>query len=82
METFDYVKMDVQGAEVDIINGGRALINRANNVLLEVPMEGVEYNLGAPNRETYFRVMAELGFTKHAVVEIIGNLQEDILFTR
>lgn len=81
-ETFNYIKMDVQGAEVDIINGGRTLIDRADKVLLEVPMEGVEYNLGAPDRETYFKVMAELGFTKHVIVEIVGNLQEDILFTR
>ena len=81
-ETFNFIKMDVQGAEVDIINGGKSLISRADNVLLEVPMDGVEYNIGAPARQTYFQVMAELGFTSHTVVDVIRDLQEDILFTK
>lgn len=81
-ETFDYIKMDVQGAEVDIIRGGEVLLSKASQVLLEVPMEGVEYNLGAPSRAEYFKAMAEVGFTNYAVVENINNLQEDILFTK
>jgi len=81
-ETFDYVKMDVQGAEVDIIKGGKVLLSKASTVLLEVPVEGVEYNLGAPSRAAYFEAMSEIGFTKYSVVENINNLQEDILFTK
>jgi hypothetical protein len=74
--------MDVQGAEVDIIKGGKGLLSKASQVLLEVPMEGIEYNLGAPTRADYFKAMAEVGFTNHTVVENINNLQEDILFTK
>jgi FkbM family methyltransferase len=81
-ETFDYIKMDVQGAEVDIIKGGKVLLSKASQVLLEVPIEGIEYNLGAPTRADYFKVMAEVGFTNYVVVENINNLQEDILFTK
>jgi FkbM family methyltransferase len=81
-ETFDLIKMDVQGAEVDIIKGGKVLISKASKVLLEVPMEGIEYNLGAPKRADYFKAMAEVGFTSYTVVENINNLQEDILFIK
>jgi FkbM family methyltransferase len=81
-ETFDFIKMDVQGAEVDIIRGGTALLSRSSKVLLEVPHNDVEYNLGAPDRAEYFDVMAELGFTNHEVLEDIRGLQQDILFTR
>jgi FkbM family methyltransferase len=81
-ETFDLIKMDVQGAEVDIIRGGKELISRTAEVLLEVPHENVEYNLGAPNRKEYFDAMAELGFNNHVVIEDIRGLQQDILFTR
>lgn len=81
-EVFDFIKMDVQGAEVDIINGGKQLISKASRVLLEVPIDGVEYNLGAPTRAAYFEAMASIGFTNYEVVENINNLQEDILFTK
>jgi FkbM family methyltransferase len=81
-ESFDFIKMDVQGAEVDILNGGKNLVRKASKVLLEVPVEGVEYNIGAPTRTAYLATMAALGFTHYEVVENIRNLQEDILFTK
>jgi len=81
-EIFEFIKMDVQGAEVDIINGGKTLVSKANKVLLEVPVQGVHYNIGAPMRSEYFKIMQELGFTKFTVVENINNIQEDILFTK
>jgi FkbM family methyltransferase len=81
-ETFEFVKMDVQGAEVDIIRGGVSLLSRADKVLLEVPQDNVEYNIGAPGRKEYFNVMAELGFTNYEILEDIRGLQQDILFTR
>lgn len=81
-ETFELIKMDVQGAEVDIIAGGKKLLSRASEVLLEVPMEGVEYNTGAPSRRAYFEVMKDLGFLNYRVVENIRNLQQDVLFTK
>jgi FkbM family methyltransferase len=81
-EVFDIIKMDVQGAEVDIIKGGPKLISKASKILLEVPVQGIEYNIGAPGREVYFKVMQDLGFNNYEIVANINNLQEDILFTR
>jgi hypothetical protein len=74
--------MDVQGAEVDIIKGGKLLISKASQIILEVPLEHVEYNLGAPNRKEYFDAMFSLGFTNYEILEDIHGLQQDILFTR
>jgi FkbM family methyltransferase len=81
-ETFDIIKLDVQGSEVDIINGGQNLIQRATEIILEVPKPGVVYNIGAPSREMYFDVMYKAGFTMYDVLSEINNLQEDIRFTR
>lgn len=79
-ETFDIVKMDVQGSEVDIIKGGTELLKRAKEVILEVPKGNNTYNIGAPHRDLYFDAMYELGFMTYEVLENINNLQEDIRF--
>jgi len=81
-ETFDIIKLDVQGSEVDILNGGINLINRASEVIMEVPLDGIEYNIGAPNRKTYFDTMKKLGFNSYEIISNINNLQEDIKFTK
>lgn len=81
-ETFDIIKLDVQGSEVDIINGGQNLIRRASEIILEVPKPGVVYNIGAPEREMYFDVMYKAGFTTYEVLSEINNLQQDIRFIR
>lgn len=81
-ETFDIIKLDVQGSEVDIINGGLNLIQRATEIILEVPMFNVEYNIGAPSRQMYFDVMKKAGFETYEILSNINNLQEDIRFTR
>jgi len=41
----DFVKIDVQGAEVDIIRGGVETIRNAKRMIVE--LQNVEYNLGA-----------------------------------
>ena len=45
-EEFDLIKMDVQGAELDIISGGLEICKKAKGILLEVALK--EYNLGSP----------------------------------
>lgn len=81
-DTFDIIKLDVQGSEVDILNGGPNLIRRATKVILEVPVDGIEYNIGAPNRKAYFDTMQKLGFDSYEILSNINNLQEDIRFTK
>src|SRR5262245_61495989 len=51
----DFIKADVQGAEIDVLRGGRRALAHARLVLLECPI--VEYNVGAPRIDEYFRFM-------------------------
>lgn len=81
---FDLVKIDVQGSEIDIINGGIDIIKNAKGVLMEISL--VEYNQNAPLKEFVFEYMSNIGFIP---IETIGNInhpithqliQKDILF--
>ena len=80
----DLVKVDVQGAEIDVLRGGRSALTKAKLVLLECPI--TEYNEGAPTIDAYFRFMDECGF---AVVDFLDQMWQcgrmihvDVLFAR
>jgi len=45
-QIFDLVKLDTQGSEIDIMKGGKNLIQRAKGVIVEVSHK--PYNLNAP----------------------------------
>ena len=81
---FDLIKIDVQGSEIDIINGGLEIFKNAKGVLMEVSL--VDYNQNAPTKDFVYEYMDNLGFKP---VELIGNInhpltyeliQQDILF--
>jgi FkbM family methyltransferase len=83
-QKFDLIKIDVQGSEIDIINGGLDIIKEAKGILIEVSL--MEYNQNAPTKEFVYEYMDNLGFKP---VELIGNInhpltyeliQQDILF--
>jgi FkbM family methyltransferase len=80
----DLIKIDVQGAEIDVLRGGRDVLGRAKLVILECPV--VDYNEGAPSIYDYFRFMDECGFT---VLEFLDRIWQkgrmihvDVLFSR
>jgi len=56
----DLVKIDVQGAERDVIQGGRACIANARHLIVE--MQHTEYNLGAPKVDTTLPFIESVGF--------------------
>lgn len=56
----DFVKIDVQGSELDILNGGEITIKNTEQVLLELSL--VEYNIGSPSIEKVVDKMVEYGF--------------------
>lgn len=56
----DLVKMDVQGAELDIVKGAENIIKHAQHVILE--LQKVEYNKGAPLNQEVIDYMYQLGF--------------------
>lgn len=86
--TFDFVKIDVQGAELDVLIGGEHLLRKADYVLIEVSL--VQYNEGAPPAEAVFSAMNLLGFRCADVAEFHrmsgafdgALIQMDFLFER
>lgn len=80
-DSFDLIKIDTQGSELDIIQGGEGLVARSKGVLLEVSF--TEYNQGAPLYQEVVDFMAERSFTPVAIVDEArnhGSHQQDILF--
>jgi len=56
----DLIKMDVQGAELDVIKGATETLKSAIHIILE--LQKVEYNTGAPDCETVIGYMKSIGF--------------------
>jgi FkbM family methyltransferase len=80
----DLIKVDVQGAELDVLRGGRDVLGKAKLVLLECPV--VDYNDGAPRMHEYLRFMDEAGFTVLDFLDCIWQggrmIHVDVLFVR
>ena len=83
--TFELIKLDVQGAELDVLRGGEALVRRASFVLLELPFMG-QYNEGAPNFLQCLAYMDGLGFIPYDMPETHREggilIQIDVMFVR
>jgi FkbM family methyltransferase len=85
---FDFVKIDTQGSELDVLLGGPVILGQADYILVEVSL--VEYNIGGARAEAVFATLAELGFHCTEVTDFHrlagvsdGNLlQMDFLFER
>jgi len=56
----DLIKMDVQGAELDVLKGAEEILKTAKHVILELQV--IEYNKGAPLRDTVIAYMDQIGF--------------------
>ena len=61
----DLIKMDVQGAELDILKGARICLSNCSDVILEA--QHVDYNVGAPKVQDIILYMSTIGF------ELISN---------
>ncbi|MBF0178904.1 MAG: FkbM family methyltransferase [Magnetococcales bacterium] len=59
-EVFDFIKIDVQGSELDVLTGGECLVGKAGFVLIEVSL--VEYNRGSSLPEFLIDKLEALGF--------------------
>jgi FkbM family methyltransferase len=85
---FDFVKIDTQGSELDVLLGGSTILRLADYILVEVSL--VEYNIGGARAEAVFAKLSELGFHCTEVTDFHrlagvhnGNLlQMDFLFAR
>jgi FkbM family methyltransferase len=71
-QRFDLIKMDVQGAELDIIQGSPGFINDAKYLWLE--LQPHNYNIGAPSAGKVIGYLNQIGFEIVAIDEInVGN---------
>jgi FkbM family methyltransferase len=81
-EPFDLIKMDVQGAELDVIKGGLPVIRRTRHLLLE--LQTWDYNLGAPRLEEVVAFLHAEGFGVTDVFDLMYSgdrlIQVDLLF--
>jgi FkbM family methyltransferase len=82
-EQFDLIKIDTQGAELDILRGGLVTLSKAKYVLLETSL--LPYNLNAPLQPVVIDFMTENGFSEYEVIDCLrlsGIHQEDLLFKK
>jgi len=64
----DWIKLDVQGAELDVLAGGKCLFSKSKFLLTEIPL--LPYNLGAPSFSDYLDAFGAAGFRPVSVVEV------------
>jgi FkbM family methyltransferase len=85
IEHIDFIKIDVQGSEKDVINGGLDMVKTAKVVLLELQL--VEYNKGAPMISEMIEYMDQIRFQLFDIIKLHYTpnhvlLQVDALFGR
>jgi len=80
--TFEVIKLDTQGSELDILKGGINLCKRASVIILEVSY--IEYNEGAPSNQEVVKFMEDFGFSeKMSIGEHYDGdkiVQKDVVF--
>lgn len=84
-EQFDLIKIDCQGAELDILDGATRLLPKCEVISLEVPFF-TQYNKGANSFAEYIAYMDGKGFTPFKINEIMQwediTTQLEICFVR
>lgn len=80
----DFIKLDTQGSELDILAGGHKALGHATLVMIEVPF--VEYNQGAPGIGDYLDCMRANDFLPLALTLLQYHdnvmVQGDMLFIK
>jgi FkbM family methyltransferase len=56
----DLIKLDVQGAELDILKGAKQCLTTCKDIILEA--QHVDYNVGAPKADQVIDFMLSIGF--------------------
>tara|TARA_Y100001973_G_C5194316_1_gene333139 strand:- start:57 stop:1265 length:1209 start_codon:yes stop_codon:yes gene_type:complete len=81
----DFMKLDVQGAEIKVLEGGRDLVRGATAILLELPFCG-EYNENTPSFAAHISYMESINFVPYDICEVHrahrAITHVDILFVR
>jgi FkbM family methyltransferase len=84
--TFDLIKIDTQGSELDIISGGRRICSTARGILLEVSL--TQYNENSPLMEEVHEFMYNFGYEPKEILAVGDHpltreiIQQDILYIK
>ena len=80
----DFIKVDTQGSEIDILKGSKKTLEKCKLILLECPI--ISYNNGAPNLNEYINYLNSIDFLPIDACEIhhIDKVfvQIDIIFLK
>ena len=80
---YDFIKQDVQGAELLVMQGAPQIFKKAKYVLNEVNLHKDRVHPGIPDVEEMDQYMKTIGFDQGVVIEDHGqNNQIDKLYTR
>ena len=72
-EKFDLIKLDVQGAELEVIKGGMMTIMNAKWLQIEVPV--FQYNIGAPSMYSLLGNLKAIGFYPFDIAQALFNVR-------
>jgi FkbM family methyltransferase len=83
--TFEFLKLDVQGAELDVLSGARRVLGAIEVLFMELSL--AEYNKGAPLAATTISAMKDYGFRLFDIFPLARDrsgvlLQADAIFLR
>lgn len=83
--TYDLIKVDAQGSDLDILKGGLSIVSRAHLIQLECQLQA--FNTDAPLAPEVIAYMDSIGFRWYDITETHINsrgmlIQADLLFAR
>lgn len=64
----DFLKIDTQGSEIDILKGGNEILDNCKIILLECPI--ISYNTGAPTLSNYIEYLDKINYLPLEITEI------------
>lgn len=56
------IKIDCQGAELDILKGASKCLEHASHLILEIVKDNIEYNIGSPKKHEIIDYLKNIGY--------------------
>jgi hypothetical protein len=83
-KSFDLIKIDTQGSEIDILSGGLTVLKNAKYLVIECSL--IEYNKGGNKIHDIFQFMTANGFFMKDIIDLSYAddklIQIDLLFEK